>query len=100
MVKKSIKNIIEETLDLFGGEQVRKAVLFHMNLRYKVKPEEALSKAEAFVEALKDIYGPFEGSIEKEICNRIASEYGIKYSSNSLVELAKEIKKEQNLQRI
>ncbi|MDP8023910.1 MAG: hypothetical protein ACP5LF_04755 [Nitrososphaeria archaeon] len=100
MSKKSIKNIVEETLELFGGEQVRNAVLFHMNLRYKVKPEEALSKVEAFVEALKDIYGPFEGPIEKEICSRIASEYGIKYSGNSLVELAKEIKKEQKLQNV
>ncbi len=71
-----------------------------MNLRYKIKPEEVLSKAETFVEALRDIYGPFESPIERELCSRIAKEYGIKYSGNSLVELAKEAKREQELQSI
>ncbi|MFP3262870.1 MAG: hypothetical protein RXP28_08660 [Nitrososphaeria archaeon] len=97
MPKKSLKDIVEETLTKFGGKPVKDAVLFHMNRRYKVRPEDVLSKAELFIEALKDIYGPFEAPIEKELCNRLAKEYGIKYNNEGFICLVKRIRKDQKL---
>ena len=92
MANKRLKAIIEGVISEYGGEPVKQAVLFYLENVYKIKPEEALDKPELFVSALKEIYGPFEGIIENEICDKIAKEYGIKFKGQGLVKLAEELK--------
>lgn len=96
MARKRLKSIVEETLSEYGGEPVKKMVLFYLENNHGVKAEEILDKPEQFISALKEIYGPFESIIEKEICDKIANEYGIKFKGQGLVELAKELKKNQS----
>ena len=96
MPKKSskdlLKKVIEETLAEYGGEPVKNAVLFHLTKIHGIKPEDVLQKPEEFVQALNDIYGPFEKIIEKELCEKIAGLYGLECKKKGLVELVKELK--------
>ena len=92
MTKNRLKSIIEDKIAEYGGEPVKKTVLFYLEHKYSVKPEEILNKPEQFVTALKDIYGPFEKIIEREICNNIAEKYGINYKNQGLIEIAKVLK--------
>ncbi|MDP8024187.1 MAG: hypothetical protein ACP5LF_03340 [Nitrososphaeria archaeon] len=92
MAKNRLKTIVEETINEYGGEPVKKMVLFYLENKHNIKPEEVLDKPAQFVNALKDIYGPFEQIIEREICDKIANEYGIKPKGQGLIELAKELK--------
>ncbi|MGC9145985.1 MAG: hypothetical protein ACP5GS_07760 [Nitrososphaeria archaeon] len=91
--KNLLKKVIEETLAEYGGEPVKNAVLFHLTKIHGIKPEDVLQKPEAFVQALYDIYGPFEKIIENELCEKIAKIYGLNCVNKGLVELVKELKK-------
>ncbi len=93
MAEKAIRKIVEETIEAFGGEKVRDAVLYHLEHKYNVKPEEMIEKPEQFSNALKDIYGSFGSMIEKEICKRISENYGLEYKGQGIVEIAKELKR-------
>ena len=65
--------------------------MYHLENKLRVNPDEVLKKPDEFVDALKIIYGDFEGIIEDTICEKVAGEYGIKYKGQGLVKLAKAI---------
>ncbi len=92
MEKEIIRKIIESVIAEHGGEATKKVVLYHLEYILKINPGDALERPEDFVKALKIIYGSFESHIEAEICRKLAEEYRVDYSGNSIVELAKDLK--------
>ncbi|MGC8600459.1 MAG: hypothetical protein ACP5LX_05355 [Nitrososphaeria archaeon] len=92
MEKEIVRKIIESVFAEHGGEAARKVVMYHLENVLKVSPGDALEKPEEFVKALKAIYGSFENYVEAEICKKLAEEYRVNYSGNSLVELANELR--------
>ncbi|MGC9209178.1 MAG: hypothetical protein ACP5GH_04960 [Nitrososphaeria archaeon] len=60
-----------------------------MKNTHGIRLEDVLQKPDRFVKALREIYGPFENLLEKEMCEKIAEFYGLKCNERGLVELLK-----------
>lgn len=89
--RERISKRVIEAVASFGGETVKNIVVWHLRNTYSLDPSDALCRTEAFVKALSDIYGQFAYVIIEKICEEIANEYGLKYSSGGLVKLSSEI---------
>ena len=73
------------------GEINKKVVLWHLEHTYGIKLENVQDNPELFIRALQSIFGDFEKIVETAICEKIASEYGLKYEGKGFVELLKEL---------
>lgn len=83
---------VEEAIADFGGQMVRDIVVGQLKRRFNLDPGDAVERPEEFVAALRDIYGSFEQAVERRICERLASEFGISYRGEGLVELTLKVK--------
>lgn len=93
MERERVRAAVEQAIADYGGEVVKGIVLWQLRNRFHLDPGDAVDRPEDFVSALKEIYGSFEGSIERRICERIALELGVNYSGEGLIELSVKIRK-------
>lgn len=93
MERERVRKTVEYAIADYGGEMVKGLVIWHLKHRFGLDPGDALERPEEFVSALREIYGSFEEAVERRICERLASEYGINYSGEGLIALAIKIKR-------
>ncbi|MDG7044483.1 MAG: hypothetical protein JRN19_04395 [Nitrososphaerota archaeon] len=86
-----LDKIIGEALSDYG-ETTKNVIIWHMEHTYNLRLEEVQNDPARFVNALKDILGGLEDAVERNISQRVAREYGIKYGDQGLVKLLGELK--------
>jgi len=86
-----ISEIISEALSDYG-ETTKGVIIWHIEHTYELSLDDVQKDPARFVDALRNILGGLEEVVERNICQRIAVEYGIKYDGQGLVELLGEVK--------
>lgn len=90
-MKKSISDLLNETLDQYG-EISKRVVIWHLENTIGLKLDEIDREPQKFINALGEIYGDLNRVVETSLCENIAREYGIKYKGEGLVKLLEEIR--------
>jgi hypothetical protein len=90
-MKKSISDLLIETLDQYG-ETSKRVVIWHLENTIGLKLDEIEREPQKFINALGEIYGDLNRVVETSLCENIAREYGIKYKGEGLLKLLEEIR--------
>lgn len=89
-MQKSFREAVEEGLSILG-ESGKKAVLFHMEKRFRVGVQDLPRRTREFVNALRELFGSGSRYIEQAICMKLEEKMGLKFESLDLVSVAEKL---------
>ena len=76
--RKKLLAVLDESMKSIFGRDTTEAVYYYLEKRYLLKPEDILERSEAFMEAIKGMFGEIGASvIESLLVRDLCTKFGV-----------------------